>query len=189
MKNTLFTLIVAAILVSCSSKESALETIGELEIKLYSENKTAFDKDIAKDLVASYRDYVATYPEDEKSPGILFKAGEVSMGMESTDDALACYKQVYTDYPDYERASTALFLEGFVYETQTTSLVKAQKCYNEFIDKYPDHTLADDAKFSLKNLGKSDEEIIREFEEKLKNKAAEAVEGNDSTETTDSEAL
>ncbi|HHZ64691.1 MAG TPA: hypothetical protein EYN38_10745 [Flavobacteriales bacterium] len=189
MKNTLFTLIVAAILVSCSSKDNTIEAIGELEIKLYSENTTVFDKDIADKLVATYRDFVSKYPEDEKSPEYLFKAAEVSMGMESSESALACYKQVYTDYPDYAKASTALFLEGFVYETQTANLVMAQKCYNEFMDKYPNHTLADDAKFSVENLGKSDEEIIREFEEKLKNKAIEGTEENDSTETNDPEIL
>lgn len=187
MKNTLLTLTIAALLVGCSSKDSLLETIGELEIKLYSENETVFDRDIADNLVATYLDYVAAYPEDEKSPVLLFKAGEVSMGMESAEVALACYKQVYTDYPDFGKAATALFLEGFVYETQTNNLVMAQKCYIEFMDKYPDHTLADDAKFSLANLGKSDEEIIREFEEKLKKKAAEDEEESTSTEVNASE--
>ena len=33
-----------------------------------------------------------------------------------------------------------------------------------FIDKYPDHELADDAATSIKNLGKPIEEIIKEFE-------------------------
>ncbi|PCH93292.1 MAG: hypothetical protein COB85_07320 [Bacteroidetes bacterium] len=173
MKNTIFAITIAFLLISCSSKEGAVDTITQLESKLYSDNQTVFDRDVADNLVTNYRDYVASYPDDEKSPLYLFKAGEVSMGMESTDNALACYRQVYTDYPDFSKAATAMFLEGFVFETQSKALVKAQKSYREFMDKYPDHTLADDAKFSLKNLGKSDEEIIREFEEKLKNKALE----------------
>ena len=73
------------------------------------------------------------------------------------------------EYPNYEKASTCLFLQGFVYETQENDNAKAQNIYQEFISKYPNHSLIEDAKFSLNNLDKTDEEIIREFEQRITN--------------------
>ena len=53
---------------------------------------------------------------------------------------------------------------GFVNDDQLKNLVEAQKYYHQFIAEFPEHNLIDDATFSLQNLGKSDEDIIREFE-------------------------
>ena len=59
-----------------------------------------------------------------------------------------------------------LFLQGFVYESQLHNIIRAKEAYTEFIRKYPRHQLAKDAQFSIENLGKSDEELIKMFEEK-----------------------
>jgi TolA-binding protein len=59
-----------------------------------------------------------------------------------------------------------MFLKAFVYEDQLHDLNKAKKYYEEFLEKYPDSDFADDARISLQNLGKSPEELIKEFEEK-----------------------
>jgi TolA-binding protein len=39
-------------------------------------------------------------------------------------------------------------------------LAVAGEKYREFIEKYPDNELAEDAKLALQNLGKSPQEII-----------------------------
>jgi len=36
--------------------------------------------------------------------------------------------------------------------------------YREFLQKYPNHEFADDAELSLKNLGKTPEELLEQFQ-------------------------
>ena len=49
---------------------------------------------------------------------------------------------------------------------------KARGLYEEFVKNHPTDEFADDTQFLLANLGKSDEEIIKQFEEQQA-KAAE----------------
>lgn len=66
--------------------------------------------------------------------------------------------------------STVPSAAAFIYENQLHGAEKAKKLYEEFMKKYPDHELAKDVKFSLDHIGKSDEELIKEFEAKQKAK-------------------
>ncbi|MBL4577304.1 MAG: tetratricopeptide repeat protein [Flavobacteriales bacterium] len=161
-----YTLLLLA-LIGCSTKNDSIEMIGKLEQELYSNTEKVFDRQSADKLVAHYESFVEANPDDTLCASYLFKGGEVSMGMGSSEKAIELYNRVYKEYPDYRKAATALFLIGFVNETQVRNLAKAQKHYRKFIADFPDHNLIDDAKFSLDNLGKSDEDIIKEFEAKL----------------------
>jgi hypothetical protein len=55
-------------------------------------------------------------------------------------------------------------MEAFAYENVIGNIAKASEYYNKFIAKYPEHDLADDAQAALKYLGKTPEEMVREFE-------------------------
>ena len=69
--------------------------------------------------------------------------------------------------PQHPKAPTALFMMGFIYENDLGDLNKAKETYQTFLNRYPnDPDYADDAQNALKFLGKSPEEIIREFEKK-----------------------
>jgi TolA-binding protein len=159
--------ILFVLLYSCSGKQQQLTQITNLEKSLYGNTKTEFNRNEAMSLVTAYYEFAKDYPEDEHSSSFLFNAGEVAMGLMKSKKAIEYFQLVYKDYPEYDKASTAMFLEGFVYETQLNNLSMAQKIYLDFLKKYPDHSLANDAQFSLNNLGKSDEEIIKEFEKKI----------------------
>ena len=52
------------------------------------------------------------------------------------------------------------------------NLGKASDSYKEFISKYPNHELTDDATASLKFLGKTPEEMVKEFEKMNADSAA-----------------
>jgi len=158
-----------ALLVSCSTQNDSVEAIADLERELYSNAKSVFDPQIAENLVSHYEAFVVEYPQDSLAPFYLFKGAEVAMGMGSSDKAIELYGRVYGEFPDFPKASTSLFLIGFVNETQKKNLAEAQKYYRRFIAEFPKHNLINDAQFSLDNLGKSDEEIIKEFEAKLAN--------------------
>ena len=50
---------------------------------------------------------------------------------------------------------------------------KAKPLYEEFLKKYPQHELAQSVQFSLSNIDKTPEQIIKEFEAKNKDKSAD----------------
>ena len=72
------------------------------------------------------------------------------------------------NYPDFDKTPQCLFLKGYIYENNLGDLDMAKSLYEEFLQKYPDDDFADDAEVSIKNLGKTPEQLIKEFEEKQK---------------------
>jgi len=90
------------------------------------------------------------------------------MNLKMPQKAIQVFDRVLKNYPDYEKAAQCLFLKGYVYENEIGDLNTAKAIYKDFIAKYPDDEFADDAAVSIQNLGKSPEELIKEFEEKSK---------------------
>ncbi|MBK7870422.1 MAG: tetratricopeptide repeat protein [Saprospiraceae bacterium] len=84
------------------------------------------------------------------------------------EKALAFLAKINTDYPDYKRAPQALFMRAFTLDAELKRYNEAKVLYQEFLKKYPNDELAESAQFSLKNLGKSEEEIVQGFIEKQK---------------------
>lgn len=151
------------------TKEELNAEIAMFEKKLYSDTANAFDKSSAYAVVKAYTEYADTYPDDARTPEYLFKAGEVSMGLNESIEAINLFKRLES-YPSYEKAPYGLFLQAFVYDNHLNDDKRAEEIYKRFIEKYPQHPLTKDAQYSLENLGKSDEELIKEFEEKQKKK-------------------
>jgi TolA-binding protein len=114
--------------------------------------------------------YAKEYPESEKTPEYLFKAGEIYGSLKKSDKALEVFQLVYVKYPEFPKRATALFMQAFIYDEGLQQYGKAESLYRKFIETYPDHELYDDAQAALKFLGKSDEEIIKEFEQMQKTK-------------------
>ena len=156
--------LILAVLLACSSQSDNIDNIAKLETLLYSNSQSEFDAHTAENLIGEYELFVQTYPQDTLAPAYLFKAAELAMAIRSSAKAIELYGKVYNDYPDNPKAGTSLFLMGFVNDDQVKNLAEAQKYYRRFIAEFPEHNLIDDAAFSLQNLGKSDEDIIREFE-------------------------
>ena len=150
-----------------SSEEKTLAEVKKTESSLYGEDKNfKFDENAARDVIRSYEDFVKQYPESKNSPEMLLKSADLYRAMKDYQIALGVYQRIEKEYSNYEKLPQVVFLEGFVYENELFKLEKAKERYEYFLSKYPDHELADDVKFSLQNLGKSPEEIIKEFEQK-----------------------
>ncbi len=111
--------------------------------------------------------YALANPEDkEKAPVLLHQAAEASRSMGAFDRALMFYDWILDKYPNSSKASQALFLKAFTYDNNKKDIAKAREYYNEFLKKYPNDEFADDTKFLLSNLGKSDEEILKQLTSK-----------------------
>jgi tetratricopeptide (TPR) repeat protein len=98
---------------------------------------------------------------------ILMQAAGLAKSIGNPNKALQLYYQVESQLPEHRQAPAALFLSGFIYENDLGDLDKAKAVYQDFQKRYPnDPNYLDDVQVSLKNLGKSAEELIREFEKK-----------------------
>ena len=149
-----------------SETETDLKTsIDKLEEELFNSGKSRIDRKKALELIGLYSAYAKQNPDDELSPDYLFKAADISMNLNRPVQTIKLFDNILTTYPNNEKTPTALFLKAFVYEDQMKDYDKAREFYTLFLEKYPNNELSDDAEVSLKNLGKTPEELIREFEQ------------------------
>ena len=179
--NRILILLCLSLLVSCgepNQKTQSNETkktdqvtlkasLDQLEEELKNSTSNEIDKVKANALVEKSIQYVDAFPKDEWSPGYLFRAAEVCVGLKAYDKALGYWERMRTDYSTHEKAPVALFLQGFTCDNQMTRKVEeAKKYYNEFLLTYPDHEFADQVKELLKNIDISPEELIKSFQKK-----------------------
>lgn len=148
-----------------SAKTDLYESISKMEAELFGSTESKIDKKKAIKLIDLYTEYANTYPDDPLAPEYLYKAADISMNMRRPIQTIELFDLILTKYPDFEKTPTVLFLKAFVYEDQMNDYDRAKKYYELFLEKYPDNEFADDAEVSLANLGKTPEELIREFEQ------------------------
>lgn len=97
-------------------------------------------------------------------PDLLLKAAETARTMRSFNKTLELYARVMDKYPDFEKIPQVKFLEAFTLDNDLKQYDLAKIKYEAFLANYPEHEFADDTKFLLDNLGKTDEDIIKNFE-------------------------
>ena len=143
-----------------------INEINKLEEELFNAEITTPDIAKAKQLAELYIEYAELHPDDSVSPEFLFKASDIAMNVSSPKLTISLFNKILSQYPNYRNVPTVMFLKGFVYEDQLNDYDNARRCYLDFLDKFPESDFADDAVVSLNNLGKSPEELIKEFENK-----------------------
>lgn len=160
-------------LAACSSvKKPASETevlrarIDSLESVVFEESEAPADRQSGMELVRAYAKFYQANKSDSTSVDMLFKAGEVSMGIGQGNLAVKYFSTIFKDHKDFPKAPESLFLTGFCEENLNNDTADARFYYEKFLSTYPNHKLAKDAKFSIQNLTLSDEDLIKMFEQK-----------------------
>jgi outer membrane protein assembly factor BamD (BamD/ComL family) len=152
-------------MVSCGpSKEKLVSRIQTMEKSLFSPDAVSFNNQKADSLVSLYEMFIKENPKDSLSPGYLFKAANITMNSGNGPKALGLFDQYLQNYSDKPKASLCLFFKAFIYENNMQDLDKARETYLLFIEKYPSDDFVKDARMAIKNLGKSPDMLIREFE-------------------------
>ena len=159
-------LVIAGLFIRCSEDPKA--RIQALEKKMSEANFTLDEKGMqtARELVNAYLDYAEKNKESAEAPDYLYKAADLSLNINESKQSLDLYNRIIYQYPGYKKVPECLFLMGYINENYFQELGRAKELYQSFLDKYPNHDFADDARISIENLGKSPEELIRSFEEK-----------------------
>jgi len=140
--------------------------ISRLEASLFKSQSLTPDTAVARTVVALYEDYVMRFAGDSLCPKYLFKAGELSLNAGKPQQAIRFFKILSDRYSASAKAPYALFLQGFIYETKLNSYGKASELYETVLRQHPTHQAAKDAAACLRNMGQSDQELIRNFEKK-----------------------
>lgn len=165
MKNTLLIpfIVLSLFVISCTpSRDKMLEKISTLESKMKSTQNV--DSISINKLLEAYQDFATNYPKDSLASENLYKAAGLAVGFNKGTQAIGFYESIINTYPSYIKIPECYFMKAFTYENVMGDVVKANEFYNKFLAKYPDHELADDATSAIKYLGKSPEEMVREFE-------------------------
>ncbi|OFX70763.1 MAG: hypothetical protein A2X12_07690 [Bacteroidetes bacterium GWE2_29_8] len=122
-------------------------------------------KDAGK-VIVMYDEFVNKYKEDSLSPMFLFRKAEITMNTGQHDLSLKTFNEIIQNYPEYKDIDRVYFMKAFLLENYIKDIDKAKEAYNQFILKFPNNELIEDAKISIQNIGKSPEELILEFESK-----------------------
>ncbi len=151
--------------VEVPSQVELQKQIQEMEKELY--KSEALDVTKGKQMIRLYDTYHKNYPKDWECPDYLFKAGEISENMNQYNRAAQFYKMCCYEYNDnFKYRSLCLFRLANVYDTKLNDYIHAKEVYTQIKEQYPKTQLAKDADAAIRMMGKSDADIVREFERK-----------------------
>lgn len=119
----------------------------------------------AEILLLRYRDYISVNPRDSMSAEYLFKAADLSLGVNKPKASIAYLDRLIQDFPDFRKGPEMMLFRGFIYEAHLKQHAEAVKAYEAMIKRYPNHRLAEDARASIANLTMSEEELIEKFKQ------------------------
>lgn len=180
MKKYLVLLLFGGILISCGGNESEqssdnnienalpeldyeglLSEINDLENKINSVE--APSSELLKDGIKKYQEFANSFPEDPKAPEYLLKASDFALNTKQPEKAVKILNQIIVNYPDFNRMEDVLFNKASHLDFELRDTTLAKETYQEFIEKYPESELVDDAQSRIENIRFSMEEMVEKF--------------------------
>lgn len=138
----------------------AADRLEELRLSVFSDSTGRLNYRTAFAYINSSELYALLLPQEEASPNLLYRAGEIARATRNFERALELYAHLTHNYPDHPHAPKAMFMQAFTFDDNLKQFDKARELYESFIETYPKDDFADDAQVLLENLGKDDQEII-----------------------------
>lgn len=137
-----------------------------LRTRIFDESTYAINFSWANDYITAVEEFARVAPQHPRTPEQLFKAAEIARSIQTYKKAIELFDWLEHKYPGHSREAQALFLKAFTLDDGMENYEDARLAYTKFLKKYPDDPFADDARFSIENLGKDVEELINEFEQR-----------------------
>lgn len=148
-----------------NNSRSISERIDEVANQIYSDSSGLPNARMARKYIAACEVNAITRPGEPQAAELLFKAAMTARTTgRNPVQALDIYDWIYDQFPGYEKSYQALFLKAFTLDNDMKKFDEARVEYESFLEKYPNDEFAVSTKFLLDNLGKSDDEIIKQFE-------------------------
>lgn len=118
--------------------------------------------------------FAEAHPKDAKAPEMLYKAGIGSMILakaapnrdltaENAKTALAIFYKFQEQYPEDEHAKYCYYQRGIIYDDILGDWRSAEDQFRDFVNRYPNDSLAPQLEQYIKLLGKTDDQIEEEL--------------------------
>lgn len=167
MKRALPLLFVLIFSFACTSQQpEAVLAIEKQEALLFSDTTGVVNPEAGTTMIEMYLAYVDSNLSDTaRSAEYLFKAAEVSMGIEEYWKSMQLFNRMKQTYPDHELAPEALFYQGFIFENYVGLPDYAGKTYGEYLINYPDGARAEDIRNTLATMDRPMKDVVRDWEQ------------------------
>ena len=146
------------------NKDTLLEEIGTLEKELLKTGDASKEKETALAIVEKSSDFNKAFPNDPKTPDLLFKAADVARGAKEYGKAVQLWGELWRNHPDHPKAPMALFLQGFTFDSDLRDAKMASKYYRNFLKTFPNDSLAIQVKQLLQVVEVTPEDLVKQFE-------------------------
>jgi len=174
MKKNQFVLMLLLLLfvTACNSgREKLISEIESLEESIRAQAMP--DKTEGGKLVNKYLEFADSFPEDTITPTVLYNASRLSLAINDPGQSLEILQRLVENYYNSKPVADAYVLSGFIYETEYQDYVQARYWYELFLKEFPNHSMYEDVRATVNNLGKSPEEIVAEFMARLEEEQQE----------------
>lgn len=128
------------------------------------------DKVLGTKAIQVFLDFVYYCKEDSACSIFLIKTAQVSQAIQNYQQSKIALETCINDYPDFKNKPAALFLLGQLYDEplQLNDEKKAKDIYQQILKEFPKSEWAVSAQGAMSFIGKSDEEIVKQFEKQNK---------------------
>ncbi len=178
MKRTVLALIIIGLVVS-SCGNSSVEVKDQVQEEVFDtaafiqkvediDSKLATSSPSKKDLITAiglFEDYALMYPGTEKSADYLLKASDFCLAIDRVEKSVFLLSRIIDQNPDYSRLEAVYFNRANHTDLNLRDTSLAKTYYKEFIEKFPDSKLVNDAKIRIETVSLSLEEMVERFEE------------------------
>ncbi|MBQ6956526.1 MAG: tetratricopeptide repeat protein [Bacteroidales bacterium] len=175
MKSTFLTIAAASLFaIACNHTPKELtydqlrDSIETIDSRFLSAAPTdPVDTAMGNKMLSYCTQFADRFPDDTLAASYLHRAAHIALGMDLIDDMVAYYDRIIDNYPDYERLDECYYEKGIALDNAGRK-DQARKAYQDFLDEYPDHFLADDIRKAIPLLDMSDELLLQFLNENSK---------------------
>jgi TolA-binding protein len=161
MKKLSFLLFCCSLLAACNSADKDKENLKKQYNEYWKKNAKP-EPVAAKALDASYKEYFLKHKADTSIPTMMFQDAELNINaLQNNNEGMRLLDQIEKEYPNHWRVPDALYLQAFTYEQSYHNNDLAKAKYEEIIQKFPNHPYAEQARQSIKMLGKDLNEWVK----------------------------
>lgn len=133
--------------------------------------ETEVKTDVANKSMKAFTDYAYYCKNDSLAPVFLIKTAQIAQSVNNIPQAKLVLDKCIGDHSNFKNLPAAIFLLAQLYDDENSYLndeVHAKKLYKQILEEYPKSDLAPSAKGALFQIGKTDAQIIKEFNKKNK---------------------
>lgn len=156
------------ILASCTGKYALKNEIKQLEAQLSKDNNSS--DSILEPLLRSYANYIHKYPNDKQTPLYLYKVGSIYIRMQNWNEAAKHFEFVIDTYKDSDIYPESILLAAYAQETtRANKEERAAELYKMYLDKFPNGSGLETAKFYFQPEDIKMRSRIAEYQNQLYN--------------------